>query len=126
MTATSWCHAGKSCLLDRYVTGAFEADAKNTVGTAFAAKRVRARLSRVASLPCCAIVNEAQMNHRIAASVQIKVSSGCTISVGVWDTGARTPRLMVGDADISILYARRQDAARSQPHQRSHTCSLRW
>ena len=33
--------AGKSCIVDRYIMGAFEQDVQNTVGTAFAAKRVR-------------------------------------------------------------------------------------
>ena len=55
--------AGKSCLLDRYVTVAFETDVKNTVGSAFAAKRVRASLSRVASSPL--------LCHRDPASEQL-------------------------------------------------------
>lgn len=31
---------GKSCLVDRYINGAFEATQKNTIGAAFAAKKV--------------------------------------------------------------------------------------
>ena len=37
--------AGKSCLLDRYITGIFEGQAKNTIGAAFAAKKVCAVLT---------------------------------------------------------------------------------
>lgn len=40
--------------MDRYVTGAFEADVKNTVGSAFAAKRVRCESTTdsVVKVPC--------------------------------------------------------------------------
>lgn len=32
---------GKTCLLDRYVNNSFEQSPKNTIGAAFAAKKVR-------------------------------------------------------------------------------------
>ncbi|KAL3162934.1 Ras- protein Rab-24 [Trebouxia sp. C0010 RCD-2024] len=41
---------GKSCLLDRYITGIFEGQAKNTIGAAFAAKKVKLQNERVISL----------------------------------------------------------------------------
>ncbi|DBA94866.1 TPA: Ras-related protein Rab-24 [Trebouxia sp. C0004] len=41
---------GKSCLLDRYITGFFEGQHKNTIGAAFAAKKVTLQNGRVISL----------------------------------------------------------------------------
>ncbi|KAK9834963.1 hypothetical protein WJX81_000121 [Elliptochloris bilobata] len=41
---------GKSCLVDRYINNAFEAKQKNTIGAAFAAKKVKVSSGRVVSL----------------------------------------------------------------------------
>jgi GTPase SAR1 family protein len=45
---------GKTCLLDRYVNDSFEPSAKNTIGAAFAAKKVGQRSSewQAASTVC--------------------------------------------------------------------------
>ena len=62
---------------------------KNTVGSAFAAKRVRAIHRR----GVVAVLNDrhrASVDSPLSCMVQIKVTSGRSISVGVWDTGAHT------------------------------------
>ena len=58
--------AGKSCLLDRYVTGIFERQPKNTIGAAFAAKKVR---SCVPVWIACTAVQ--QSNTSLEQSIQL-------------------------------------------------------
>lgn len=91
------CFVGKSCLLDRFINGLFEGHPRNTIGAAFAAKKVWSPCT-INRLLVGATLN---MQHSFAVSFftcttaiitqillwwQVTVQNGRIISLGVWDT----------------------------------------
>lgn len=63
---------GKSCLLDRYISGIFEGQPKNTIGAAFAAKKV------CAVLPAQMWLAQAACARKVIAAPMMYMHLCCT------------------------------------------------
>lgn len=101
--------AGKSCLVDRYINQAFDCHQKNTIGAAFAAKRVRECYASEAPVFChkglsrlfaildltnrgC-IQREPFVRNSVRLSplitrlfLQVRLSDDRSVTLGIWDT----------------------------------------